>query len=80
MSSARSRFFKKEDKKVLFGEMFTRIISNGGIQDWDKIIIDTKDDIDGKLQEDQMKLQQIIQQMVMQPSQVPPTLAASHDS
>ena len=67
--------FKKEDKKVLFGEMFTRIISNGGIQDWDKIIVDTKDDIDGKLQEDQMKLQQMITQMVSQPSQVPPTPA-----
>lgn len=56
---------KKENKEVMFGEMFTRIISNGGVQDWDKIIVDKADDIEGKLQEDQIKLQQVIQKMTM---------------
>lgn len=56
----------KENKKVMFGEMFTRIISRSGIQDWDKIVVDTKDDIDGKMQEDMTKIQALITQMTAQ--------------
>jgi hypothetical protein len=64
---------KKENKKFMFGEALTRIISNSGIQDWDKIIVDTKDDIEAKMQEDQQKLMQIIQGMTAQGvSQIPP--------
>jgi hypothetical protein len=48
---------KKENKDFKFGEAISRIIANSGIQDWDKIVVDTKDDIDGKMEQDAQKLQ-----------------------
>ncbi len=65
---------KKENKKPMFGEMLTRIINNSGIRDWDKIIVDTENDIDGKMQDDAQKLQMIMQNMIQQNgiNQVPP--------
>jgi hypothetical protein len=64
---------KSENKKFMFGEALTRIISQSGIQDWDKIVVDTKDDIDAKMEEDKQKLMQLIQQMTAQGgvSQIP---------
>lgn len=55
---------KKEQKSVMFGELITRIVNNAGTQDWDKIIIDTKDDIKGKMMQDRQKLMQAIQGMM----------------
>lgn len=48
---------KKENKDFKYGESLSRIIANSGIQDWDKIVVDTKDDIEGKMQQDAQKLQ-----------------------
>jgi hypothetical protein len=42
---------KKEGKTLKVGELFTRIVSNSGIQDWDKIIVETKDDPDAQVQQ-----------------------------
>jgi hypothetical protein len=57
---------KKENKQFMFGEALTRIISASGIQDWDKIVVDTKDDIQGKMEADKQKLMQVIQSMTAQ--------------
>jgi hypothetical protein len=63
---------KKENKSFMFGEALTRIISSSGIQDWDKIVIDTKNDIQAKMQADMQKFTQIMQGMQAQnTSQVP---------
>jgi len=35
--------FQQEGKEFRLGELLTRIISNSGIQDWDKIIVDTNE-------------------------------------
>jgi hypothetical protein len=74
---------EKENKKFMFGEALTRIISASGIQDWDKIVVDTKDDIQGKMEADKQKLMQVIQSMTAQgvnqvPAQpnLPPTTQA----
>jgi len=64
---------KKEKKQFMFGESLTRIVSASGIQDWDKIVVDTEDDIEGKMAEDREKLMQVIQGMTSQSvNQVPP--------
>lgn len=64
---------KKENKQFMFGEALTRIISSSGIQDWDKIVVDKKDNISGKMEEDKQKLMQVIQQMTAQGmNQIPP--------
>lgn len=57
---------KKEEKQFKFGEALERIIANSGVQDWDKIVVDTTDDIEGKMQADQQKLAMIIQSMTAQ--------------
>lgn len=61
----------KENKAFKFGEALTRIISNSGIQDWDKIVVDTKNDIDQKMADDRQKLMMAIQAMTQAQSQVP---------
>jgi hypothetical protein len=53
---------KQDGKTPKIGELFTRIISNGGIQDWNKIIVDTKDDPDALVQQDQQIFMQALQQ------------------
>jgi len=52
---------EKENKKVMFGELVTRIVNNAGTQDWDKIIVDTKDDFEGKMTQDRQKFMQVVQ-------------------
>lgn len=54
---------KAENKRVNLGELFTRIVSNSGIQDWDKIIEDLNDDPDELLNGDAMKFMQALQGM-----------------
>lgn len=39
--------------------MLTRIISNGGIQDWDKIVVDTKDDAEGQMDDTAQKFEMV---------------------
>lgn len=55
--------FKKENKTIKLTEMFTRIVSSSGIQDWDKFIVDRNDDPDAIMEEDQNKFLKIIQSM-----------------
>lgn len=57
---------RKENKRIKFGELLTRIVSNSGIQDWDKIVMDTGDDIESKMLEDRQKLLQVIQSASLQ--------------
>lgn len=57
---------KKEEKQFKFGEALERIIANSGVQDWDKIVVDTTDDIEGKMEADRQKLAMIIQSMTAQ--------------
>ena len=59
------------------GELFKKIVSNSGVQDWDKILVEKtpQEMADSVLQQDAMKLQQMIAQMQAQGSgmnQVPP--------
>jgi hypothetical protein len=71
---------KKENKTFMFGEALTRIISASGIQDWDKIIVDSKYDIEAKMQADMQKFTQLAQGMMAQNiNQVPPTPPAQPD-
>lgn len=65
---------KNENKTFMFGEALTRIISSSGIQDWDKIVVDSKNDIEAKMKEDMAKFTQLVQGMQAQNvNQVPPT-------
>ena len=61
----------KEGKKVNYGEFIARIMSNSGIQDWDKIIEEVGEggQSDQVLNQDSMRFQQILQQM--QTGQIP---------
>lgn len=54
---------QKEGKTLKIGEMFTRIISNSGIQDWDKIVVDIKNDPQAILDQQTQKFQQLLQQV-----------------
>lgn len=74
VSSPLLEAMRKENKKVQFGELLTRIINNSGIQDWDKIIIDTSEDVKGKIMQDRQKFAQAVQGMLAgNVNQVPPT-------
>lgn len=57
-----------------FGELFKRLISKGGIEDWDKILTELSEDekADMVLQKDAQKFQQILQQAAGGLGQVPP--------
>lgn len=65
VSSPLIKALGKEEKKFMFGEALTRIVSNSGVQDWDKIVMDTKDDIEGKMAQDRQKFMQVVQSMMM---------------
>lgn len=54
---------QKEKKTLNVGEMITRIFSNSGIQDWDKIIVDRTNDPTLALDQQAQQFQQILQQM-----------------
>ena len=54
---------QKEKKILNVGEMITRIFSNSGIQDWDKIIVDRTNDPTLQLDAQAQQFQQILQQM-----------------
>lgn len=54
---------KAEGKNVKLGEMFTRILANSGIQDWDKIVIDRNEDPDAVFEEDMTKFNKILTQL-----------------
>lgn len=64
---------KKEEKQFKFGEALERIMANSGVQDWDKIVVDTTDDIEGKMEADKQKLAMIIQSMTAQNVNAIPT-------
>lgn len=53
---------QKENKELKLGELFMRSISNSGIQDWDKIIVDLNKNPQAMFDQHQMILQQAIQQ------------------
>lgn len=53
---------KQEGKTVKLAEIFTRIISQSGIQDWNKIVVDTKDDPDAVVQKDKETFMKALQQ------------------
>jgi hypothetical protein len=57
-----------------FGELFKRVVTNSGIQDWDKIVEEMTEEekADVVLEKDKAQLMQIIQQMQGGVEQVPP--------
>lgn len=68
---------KEEGYKFSFAELFKRIVSNSGIQDWDKILEEMSEEEQGGqiLDQDAQTFQQMLQQMQggQQPmNQVPP--------
>lgn len=73
--------FQAEQKEFKLGELMTRVISNSGIQDWDKIIVDMNEG-GNEEQNDQQVVQQAEEQFMQglqqimgspqQASQVPP--------
>jgi hypothetical protein len=54
---------QKEKKTLNIGEMITRIFSNSGIQDWDKIVVDRTNDPTLALDQQAQQFQQILQQV-----------------
>ena len=54
---------QKEKKTLNVGEMITRIFSNSGIQDWDKIIVDRTNDPTLALDQQAQQFQQVMQQI-----------------
>lgn len=62
-----------EGKKVNYGEFISRIMSNSGIQDWDKIVEEVGEDEQGDqiLDKDRAAFDQILQQMAGGVGQVP---------
>lgn len=65
---------KQEGFEFKFGELFKRMISRGGIQDWDKILIEMTDDekADMQLQGTTDQFQQALMQMTGNVNQTPP--------
>jgi hypothetical protein len=64
---------KQEGYNFKFGELFKRIVSNSGIQDWDKILEEMTDQEkgDATIGQDQQQFQAAIQQMMGNVSQTP---------
>lgn len=58
-----SQSLQEEGKKLMVGEMFSRIVANSGIQDWDKIVVDQKDDPEAILGNDANTFAQALQQL-----------------
>jgi hypothetical protein len=56
---------KEQGYEFKFGELFKRLISKGGIQDWDKILIEMTEEekADAVLQKDSEQFQQALNQM-----------------
>lgn len=52
-----------EGKSLNVGELITRVITNSGIQDWDKIIVDKNKDPEALLNKDAQVFEQAMQQM-----------------
>ena len=71
-----AQMLNQEGYNLKFGELFKRIISNSGIQDWDKIIEErTEEEQTGAvLEQDKQRFMQALQQLQGQPNlnQVPP--------
>jgi hypothetical protein len=65
---------EQDGYKFNFGELFKRIVSSSGIQDWDKILTEqTPEEKDQRTMEaDAQQFQQALQQMNMNPAQTPP--------
>lgn len=65
---------EKDGYKFNFGELFKRLISNSGIQDWDKILteLSQEEQADKVLQADSQQFQQALQQMNGNVNQTPP--------
>jgi len=68
---------KEEGFNLKFGEIFKRVISNSGIQDWDKILEEMTEEEKAQnvLQQDAQKFQMILQQMQGNMNQIPPEQA-----
>ena len=64
---------KTEGYNFKFGELFKRIVSSSGIQDWDKILQEMTEEEKGSAVLDQtnQQFQMAIQQMMGQPNQTP---------
>jgi len=73
------QMLSQEGYNLKFGELFKRIISNSGIQDWDKIIEERTEEeqTEAILEQDAQKLSGAVQQLSGQPNlnQVPPEQA-----
>lgn len=66
---------KQQGFNLKFGELFKRIVSNSGIQDWDKILeeMTTQEIGDNTLMQDQQQLMAVLQQVQSQNmNQIPP--------
>ena len=52
-----------QDYEVKFGELFKRVISNSGIQDWDRIIVEKSDEekMEDVLKQDQQRFMEALQ-------------------
>lgn len=64
----------REGFTLKFGELFKRVISNSGIQDWDKILVEKTEDEKSEtiLQNDMSQMSQAIQQVQQNIQGVPP--------
>lgn len=64
---------KTEGYQFKFGELFKRIVSNSGIQDWDKILIEMtpEEKADSVLMADAQQFEQALMQMNANPAQTP---------
>lgn len=65
---------EKEGKELKVGELFSRVVANSGIQDWDKIIVERTDEeqSDSVLGGHQQQLEQAIQSIMGNVNGVPP--------
>lgn len=68
---------EQQGYKFNFGELFKRVVSSSGLQDWDKILTEKTEQEKGEeiLNQDQMMFEQVLQQMQsgQNINQVPPT-------
>ena len=53
-----------EGKELKVGELFSRIISNSGITDWDKIVVDKTDDTEAMMGDMDAQFSQALQEVV----------------
>lgn len=60
---------QKENKQISLAELFTRSVSNSGIQDWDKIIVDMNKNPQMILDQHKQQFEQALQQAMARGSQ-----------